>query len=467
MQTTQKQTLSANKHQNLIFDDDRFGGIQLRTVNLFFALLAFLAAIMLFVSDITVVRGYQRMQAASDRYISAQVAATDMESGSDYLTDRVRCFVITGDIEYLKDFFEEVNVTQRRDLAVKNLEELLAGSDSTALMRLNSALTLSNELINTEYLAMRMVVEAGDYDMADIPEEVSSIQLSPDQKALSDDELLHKAQNLLFDSNYMHFKDRIRENVSLCTQALIRTSSQELENASAKMSVLVNIQTALTVLFLLIVLAIVCVIGMLIRKPLTTMVDLMRSQEIIPPTGVEELRFVTRTYNSILEENRIARERLSHEASHDALTGLFNRGAYDMLMKSVDTAHIALLLLDIDLFKSINDTYGHKVGDQVLKRVATVLQESFRSVDIICRFGGDEFVIVMTRVNSSMAQLVRNKIIRANEILSNPKDDLPPVTVSAGVAFSDRAKPQGDIFTDADTALYRVKQNGRGGCAIF
>lgn len=467
MQTTQKQTLSANKHQNLIFDDDRFGGIQLRTVNLFFALLAFLAAIMLFVSDITVVRGYQRMQAASDRYISAQVAATDMESGSDYLTDRVRCFVITGDIEYLKDFFEEVNVTRRRDLAVENLEELLLGNDNTALMRLNSALVLSNELLNTEYLAMRMVVEYGDYDTADIPEVISSIQLSPEDSALSRDELLHKAQNLLFDSNYMHFKDRIRENVSLCTQALIRSSSQELENASAKMSVLVNIQSALTVLFLLIVLAIVCVIGTLIRKPLTRMVDLMRAQETIPPTGVEELRFVTRTYNSILEENRIARERLSHEASHDALTGLFNRGAYDMLMKSVDTAHIALLLLDIDLFKSINDTYGHTVGDRVLKRVAVVLQESFRSVDIICRFGGDEFVVVMTRVNSSMAQLVRNKIIRANEILSNPKDDLPPVTVSAGVAFSDRAKPQGDIFTDADTALYRVKQNGRGGCAIF
>ena len=214
-------------------------------------------------------------------------------------------------------------------------------------------------------------------------------------------------------------------------------------------------------------LAIVCVIGILIRRPLTRMVDLMRNQEAIQPTGAEELRFVTCTYNSILEENRLARERLSHEASHDALTGLFNRGAYDMLMKSADTAHIALLLIDIDVFKSINDNYGHAVGDRVLKRVAEVLQESFRSVDIICRFGGDEFVVVMTRVNSSMAQLVTNKISRANAILFNPKDDLPPVTLSVGVAFSDRPKPQGDIFADADTALYRVKQNGRGGCAIY
>ena len=233
------------------------------------------------------------------------------------------------------------------------------------------------------------------------------------------------------------------------------------------MSVLVNLQTVLTILFLLIVFAVIYFISTLIRKPLTKMVDLMRTQETIPPTGAEELRFVTRTYNYILEENRIARERLSHEASHDSLTGLFNRGAYDMLMKSVDVSHIALILIDIDLFKSINDTYGHAVGDRVLRRVAEVLQQSFRSVDIICRFGGDEFVIVMTRVNGSMGQLVMNKIARVNEILSNPKDNLPPVTLSAGVAFSDRAKPQGDIFNDADTALYRVKKSGRGGCSIY
>ena len=448
-------------------DNDRPSGIQLRTANLFFALLAILASIALFISDLAVTQGYQRMQTASDRYISAQLAATDMESGSDFLTDRVRCFVVTGQLEYLTDFFEEINVTRRRDLAVENLEALLEDSDNAALVNLNTALELSNELVETEYLAVRMIVEAGDYDPADIPDEISSIELDPEIRALPADELQRRAQNLVFDNSYMHFKDRIRENVSLCTQALIRSSSQELENASAKMAILVKIQTAITVLFLLIVLAIVFLIGSLVRKPLTRMVELMRAQEPIPPTGVEELRFVTRTYNSILEENRLARERLSHEASHDALTGLFNRGAYDMLMESVDTSHIALLIIDIDFFKSINDTYGHAVGDRVLKRVAEVLQASFRSVDIICRFGGDEFVVVMTRVNASMGQLVMNKIERANAILSSPKDDLPPVTISVGVAFSDRVKPQGDLFTDADTALYRVKQNGRGSCAIY
>ena len=312
-----------------------------------------------------------------------------------------------------------------------------------------------------------MRLEAGDYDLSEIPEDIASIPLSEEDLALSSEDLLKKAQSLVFDNNYMHFKDRIRENVNLCTQSLIRTSSQELEKASAQMSLLVWIQTAMTVLFLLTVFGVVAFISVEIRKPLTKMIEKMRGQETITPTGAEELRFVTRTYNSILQENRAARERLSHEASHDALTGLFNRGAYDLLMKSVDTSHMAMIIVDIDYFKSVNDTYGHAVGDRVLKRVAEILRNSFRSVDILCRIGGDEFVVVMTRVNSSMAQLVKSKISRANDLLQHPKDDLPPVSLSVGVAFSDRENPKGDIFTDADTALYRVKQAGRNGCAIY
>ena len=144
-----------------------------------------------------------------------------------------------------------------------------------------------------------------------------------------------------------------------------------------------------------------------------------------------------------------------------------NRGAYELLMKSVDMTHIAMILLDVDYFKSVNDRYGHDVGDRVLKRVASILKQSFRSVDIICRIGGDEFVVIMTRVNSTHRQLVQNKIAAINERLQHPEDDVPPVSLSVGVAFADRENPQGDIFKDADTALFRVKEAGRNGCEIF
>ena len=442
-------------------------GIQLRTANISFVVIAFLAAIALFMADIAVSNGYKRMKIASDRYISAQLAASDMVSGSDYLTDRVRCFVVTGELQYLTDFFEEVEVTQRRDKAVQSLEELLGDDKSGALANLNSALDLSNELVKTEYEAMRLMLEAGDYDLNQIPEEISMIRLSEEDLALSKEEQKEKAQRLVFDNEYMHYKDRIRENVSLCTQSLIRSSSQELENASARLNLLVNIQTIVTITFLLIVLGFVIFISQQIRKPLTKMVELMQEQKSIPPTGVEELRYVSRTYNTVLEQNQSTQDKLSYEASHDALTGLFNRGAYDLLIQNVDTEHMALLLVDVDKFKQVNDTYGHAVGDRVLKRVAEILTNSFRSVDIICRFGGDEFVVVMTRANSSMKQLVANKINAANEILQHPKDDLPPFSLSVGVAFSDRENPQGDIFKDADKALYRVKDTGRGGIAFY
>lgn len=442
-------------------------GLQLRTANIFFSVIAVLAALALFVANIAVSQGYKRMKEASDRYIAAQLAASDMVTGSDYLTDRVRCFVVTGEIQYLNDFFEEVEVAQRRDKAVASLEELLGEDRSGALSSLNSALGLSNELVLVENEAMRLMLEAGDYDMSKVPKEISEIKLSEEDLLLSKQEQKEKAQRLVFDNDYMHYKDRIRENVSLCTQSLIRSSSQELEEASTRLSVLVNFLTVLTIIFLLIVAGFVAIISLQIRKPLTRMVSLMQEQKSIPPTGVEELRFVARTYNAILEQNRSTQDKLSHEASHDALTGLFNRGAYDLLIENVDTEHMALLIVDVDKFKQVNDTYGHAVGDRVLKRVAEVLKHSFRSVDIICRFGGDEFVVVMTRANSSMKQLVTNKIDTANDILLNPKDDLPPISLSVGVAFSDRENPKGDIFKDADAALYQVKESGRSGIAFY
>ena len=303
--------------------------------------------------------------------------------------------------------------------------------------------------------------------MSLVPKEISSIELCEEYKGLTPEELHDEAADLVFNDEYMDYKARIRENVSQCTEYMIEATSKEYNDASGRLPTLLGIQTALIIVFLFMVITFVIYIATQVRKPLTKMTDLMMEEQMVEPTGAEELRFVSKTYNNILEQNRVTQEKLSHQASHDALTGLFNRGAYDLLMENVDKEHMALLVCDVDHFKQINDKYGHAIGDRVLKRVAEILQHSFRSVDIICRFGGDEFVVVMTRANSSMRQLVENKINKANEILMNPQDDLPPVSLSVGVAFSDRENPQGDIFEDADLALYRVKEAGRRGINFY
>lgn len=201
--------------------------------------------------------------------------------------------------------------------------------------------------------------------------------------------------------------------------------------------------------------------------PLSRLVDTMRRQQLSEPHGAEELQFVARIYNEILDESAKAHKQLSYEATHDPLTGINNRSAYELYMDRADKEHIALMIIDVDEFKKINDTYGHDVGDRVLKKVADILKESFRSVDCVCRLGGDEFVVVMTRASSTMRQLVINKIAKANGILQHPMDGLPKVSLSVGVAFSDRENPTGDIFKDADTALYQMKKAGRGGCAVY
>ena len=158
--------------------------------------------------------------------------------------------------------------------------------------------------------------------------------------------------------------------------------------------------------------------------------------------------------------------------SLDPLTRLNNRNQASIYLSTrfkqeIPGKKLYQFAMDLDRFKGINDTYGHDVGDLVLKRVAEVLKYSFRSTDLVFRLGGDEFVVIMANVDSSMRDHVKRKIDQANVMLQKPTDDLPPTSLSVGVAFADRENPDGDIFKDADTALYRVKEAGRCGCYIY
>ncbi|MBQ8971646.1 MAG: EAL domain-containing protein [Clostridia bacterium] len=441
--------------------------IPMRTASVVFVLAAFLVATALYIADATVTHSYLDMERASERYILAEQSATNLEMGSEYLTDRVRGFAVTGDIQYLNDYFEEVEVSRRRDEAVSNLELLMGDESSAAYGHLSKALSLSNELMELEYRSMKYVLMSGAYDSAQIPEVVHSMELSREEEAYSPEELHARAVEMVYGEDYKAYKAQIMAESSLCTQELIEASNLERSKSSDRMNVLLGVQTALTILMLLIVLFIILFITVWIRKPLTNMVALMKARETVPPSGAEELRFVSETYNSIFEENRRTHERLTYGNMHDALTGLYNRSAYDFMKNDLDMSHNALLLVDVDKFKTINDTYGHDVGDLVLKRVAEVLKYSFRSTDPVFRIGGDEFVVIMSNVSSAMREQVKTKIEQANVMLQKPKDDLPPTSLSVGVAFGDRDNPEGDIFKDADTALYRVKEAGRCGCVIF
>ena len=467
MRQTQEQKTKQREYLENTRQKSASKGIPLRTVNILFAALAILIALALYITDNKVNQSYQASTAANTRFLTAQQAAFDMEAVSDYLTDRVRSFVVIGDVAYMKDFFEEVEITQRREKALSNFESLQEESNSSAYENLSAALELSNELVKREHLAMRLRLDSLGYALEEMPDTLAAITLSPEDQVLSADEKAQKAINLLFDDYYMEHKNRIKENTSHSTEIMLQNSVLEYQKASGEMSKHLSLQSSLTTILLVVVLIIVFFVFTQIRKPMTDLVACIREQKPAKPTGAEEMRFVARTYNDFLADSQKVRAELTYEASHDSLTGLFNRGAYDLLIRSVDISHVALLIFDVDQFKKINDTYGHDIGDLVLKRVASALKSNFRSVDIICRIGGDEFVVLMTRMNSSLRPLVQNKFQQINKLLQNQDGEIPGVSLSVGVAFSDRENPQGDLFKDADTCLHKAKKSGRRNCEIY
>ena len=120
-----------------------------------------------------------------------------------------------------------------------------------------------------------------------------------------------------------------------------------------------------------------------------------------------------------------------------------------------------MIMLDVDNFKTINDTCGHETGDRVLVRLARVLKKHFRSEDYVCRIGGDEFVVFMVNTTKEQHDLVTAKIEEISHELFESKDGLPSVTISTGIEHGSEFPDAAAWFEKADEAMYRTKQRGK------
>ena len=154
----------------------------------------------------------------------------------------------------------------------------------------------------------------------------------------------------------------------------------------------------------------------------------------------------------------------------DALTGLNNRRYFDMNLASLldqaaqEAKPLSLLVLDIDFFKKVNDTYGHDAGDEILRALAGRIRRAVRSVDLVCRLGGEEFVIVMPETSIDVAGRVAERVRRAVEAEPfNVKEGqvAVPVTISIGIADRGSDANPDFIYKSADKALYESKASGR------
>jgi diguanylate cyclase (GGDEF)-like protein len=158
-------------------------------------------------------------------------------------------------------------------------------------------------------------------------------------------------------------------------------------------------------------------------------------------------------------------EKLRHNAATDPLTGLKNRRTFEEhLGREINRARrygasFAMLLLDLRRFKRANDTYGHAVGDEILRSVARASAETIRGSDISCRIGGDEFAILLPQADRSSAEAFAERIARRFESYARPLAPETPVGVDYGIAiFPEDGEDAAKLFQSADKDLYESKQ---------
>ncbi|OKP89670.1 diguanylate cyclase [Paenibacillus sp. P3E] len=206
-----------------------------------------------------------------------------------------------------------------------------------------------------------------------------------------------------------------------------------------------------------------------LARPFAYLADLVskmgKEKIVIPeakPHWSREADLLTKAVFLAVTDIQEHTDQLTQEAATDALTGLKNRRSLEYTLSQwIDSGTpFSLIVLDVDRFKFVNDTYGHVTGDEVLKHVAGVIVSSLRPDDVCHRYGGEEFVILLARTRPQEAFKVAERVRRA---LEQSKGPIPSqVTVSQGIAhYPLHASEQEGLLKMADQALYQAKSNGR------
>lgn len=199
----------------------------------------------------------------------------------------------------------------------------------------------------------------------------------------------------------------------------------------------------------------------------------------VPSTQIAELNELGNDFNALLDEmeawqNHLQSENetLAHQASHDSLTGLPNRAFFEgRLSRSLRNAikhgdGLALLFLDSDRFKEINDSYGHAAGDEVLVAVASRVRAQLREHDLVARLGGDEFAVLLTPLHRfEDAQRIADKIAASMSLpIRLPDGQCVVTSLSVGIAvFPDDGRTPAELLNAADAAMYQAKRHTRDG----
>ncbi len=190
------------------------------------------------------------------------------------------------------------------------------------------------------------------------------------------------------------------------------------------------------------------------------------SARVFSTTDIQPLESVADICSTAIQNAHYV-ERVQQLAYLDGLTGIFNRRFFELrITEEIERARrfdagMAVIMVDIDNFKRLNDEFGHLLGDEVLRQVSSIFHQQLRKIDVVCRYGGEEFAILLSQTNPRHALSVAEKLRRLVEAWQFP--GVPrPVTISAGAAaLPDHGTTRDELVKAADAGLYAAKQEGR------
>lgn len=438
--------------------------INITTIYIVLILIVIIISGFSFYSVNHVTKSFRQLREDTTNYNDCRDAFTEMKEASAFLTDQSRYYITRGDRSHLELYLEEVRTTKRREHALSVIEEQLGQDDLYFTMK--KATEESDALAQKELYAMLLYSHAKNINVSDLHLEEFGVSLSAADLELSPEEQEEKAKDLLYNEEYFSIKDSIEENVYLGGETILKEMEEKTASSSRYTEKLLRWENLLTVLLIFMGVAIVVITIIFLILPIYRNIRTIRKNGMMEEKGVAELAYLAQAYNTLHEERTSNISKLSYEASHDSLTGIYNRKVFEEMTEAGFEDNSALMIVDVDHFKTINDENGHDMGDVVLKRVASCLSSAFRSNDFVFRIGGDEFAVILINMKPEYQNVVLNKMAQVRKELTD-MTDIPKVTLSVGVAFAEEGSTGAALFKQADTALYESKNGGRNRTTVY
>ena len=441
-------------------------GFSLKLVAWLISIFAVVISALLVVSVVYISNKNEEVNTSTQNYITLKSAASDVQLASDDLTNDVRLFVTTTKKEYMDSYFKEANVTKRRDKALVTIHELVEDSPVHEIVHnaIETAVNESKNLMNLEFKAMKLICVDEGIDCSEY-QEVDNCVIDPSIAVVDYFDL---AMESVFGDEYMQSKSTIISNVEKATNEIDSLMDANIKKSENYLRGLIIFQSVVIFVNIAFMAGVVILMHIYIIAPMSSAVNSLASNREVKVRSNKEFNYLADVYNRVRKANEDIKDSLKYEAEHDKLTGLYNRTGYDRVFKSLTLDKAIYVLIDIDMFKEVNDTLGHEMGDKVLVRTANVIKKYFSEENAyMCRIGGDEFAIIISNAGIEMNDVVISRCTKMEDEISRAEGNIPGTTLSIGVAHGTVRDTTDTLFRKADAALYKIKNAGRADVSLY